>query len=466
MKKLILSLFILLAIKGQGQDILRYNDFIQIVSDYHPMVQRAKLLLNRAEAQQMYTRGQNDPELNSQWNQKQFDGKNYFQVLDAQLRVPTIFGVEFQGGYQWANGTYLDESLTLPERGQAYLAIQVPLLQGLWNNERFVQLKQAKLLVNASKAELRSIINQVLSEAALNYLEWSYYVAQYQVLADAILRTEDQFKIIKNSYEQGDLPAIDTLKSFILLQDYQIQQNDLVLYLQKMRFQINNFLWTKDSLPLQMAETTNPQNLKEIFINTPDSNTLQFFLGILDQHPDLQNIQFQKDILDWERKFKNTKLLPKLDLKYNFLSTDQFQFFTPYGFQSFTENYKLGFKFQYPILIRKERADVILNQIKIKETNLKYQQKKYELENKYKSLFNELNILNKQSSQYNILTSNYATLAEAEKLKFSLGESDLLLVTTRDLQLLEAQLKLLKNSFKRSETLIKWLSSTAQFYQN
>jgi outer membrane protein TolC len=306
----------------------------------------------------------------------------------------------------------------------------------------------------------------VLSEAALNYLEWSYYVAQYQVLADAILRTEDQFKIIKNSYEQGDLPAIDTLKSFILLQDYQIQQNDLILYLQKMRYQINNFLWTKDSLPLQIAETVNPQNLKEIFINTPDSNTLQFFLGILDQHPDLQNIQFQKDILDWERKFKNTKLLPKLDLKYNFLSTDQFQFFTPYGFQSFTENYKLGFKFQYPILIRKERADIILNQIKIKETNLKYQQKKYELENKYKSLFNELNILNKQSSQYNILTSNYATLAEAEKLKFSLGESDLLLVTTRDLQLLEAQLKLLKNSFKRSETLIKWLSSTAQFYQN
>jgi len=159
---------------------------------------------------------------------------------------------------------------------------------------------------------------------------------------------------------------------------------------------------------------------------------------------------------------KKMKLLPKAELKYNLLSVNHVNFFENVGIAALTENYKLGFKFQYPILMRKERADLALNRIKQQETTFKMRFKTQEIGSKLQTYFNQVETYAAQVKRLDAMIENYAALVEAERVKFSLGESDLLIVNTREVQYIEAQQKRYKTIVKFLESKTAWTWATAQ----
>jgi hypothetical protein len=172
---------------------------------------------------------------------------------------------------------------------------------------------------------------------------------------------------------------------------------------------------------------------------------------------------YELQALELEERLKNTKLLPKAEVKYNLLANNHVAFFQGTGIGAFTEQYKLGFKLQYPILIRKERADLALNRIKQQETGFKINFKGQEISSKIKTYFNSVETYADQSERLNFMIFNYSSLIEAERLKFAQGESDLLIVNTREVQYVEAQLKRYKTIVKYLESKTAWIWATAQW---
>jgi len=451
------------AAQAQKTQTLTYEAYIEQVLAKHPIALQIRLAEQRAELMQMRARGNMDPELNSNWGYKQFDGKNYYNMFDAYLRVPTVIGVDVIGGYQSASGYYLSDADKLPADGQAYLAIGLPIGQGLWNNERQTLLKQAKVLKSAAQAEIKSSINNLLFESAKYYWEWTLAYNSSLAWEKALALAKEQLQFIKDSWKQGDLPAIDTLKAFILIQDFEIQLNDAQLAMRKARWQAENYLWVNDTLALVLTDFTVPIQLDSIAINPLDSSELQTWLANIEKHPDLQLYEYQLQALELEERFKATKLLPKAELKYNLLASNNVNFFQGVGASAVAEQYKIGFKFQYPILIRKERADLALNRIKQQETTFKMRFKSQEIGTKLRTYHNQVETYAAQVGRLDAMITNYTALIEAERSKFSLGESDLLIVNTREVQYVEAQQKRYKTIVKFLESKTAWVWATAQW---
>jgi outer membrane protein TolC len=462
-KYIILAMFISLISVTAQKKTMSYEAYLEQVLAKHPIAAQIRLAEQRAELQMMHARGQNDPELNSGWNYKQFDGKNYYNLFDAYLRIPTIIGIDVLTGYQYADGFYLNDADKLPSAGQAFLGFSLPVGQGLWNNERQTAIRQAKVLKNAAQSEIKSSINNLLYESAKHYWEWTLAYNSSLAWLRALDLAKGQFEIIKNSYKQGDVPAIDTLKAFILIQDFEIERNDAEMTMRKARWQAENYLWVNDTLPISLNDDIIPILLDSIEIKPFENSELISRLDNLENHPDLQLYNFQLQALELEERFKNTKLLPKAELKYNLLATNHVNFFQGVGMSAFNEQYKLGFKFQYPILIRKERADLALNRLKQQETTFKMRFKTQELSSKLRTYFNQVETYGTQVGRIDAMINNYSALIDAERVKFSLGESDLFIVNTREVQYIDAQQKKYKTIVKYLESKTAWIWATAQF---
>ena len=96
--------------------------------------------------------------------------------------------------------------------------------------------------------------------------------------------------------------------------------------------------------------------------------------------------------------------------------------------------------------------------LKIKSQQLENSQQRLEIENKVKSYFNELMAMQKQVLLFDRNVKNQQMLVVAEEYKFSVGESSLFLVNSRENKLLETQQKLaeLKTKFFKSMAALQW----------
>lgn len=452
-----LLFLITLAFEATGQTtnpsdtnlILTEAQYIQLVKTQHPVVRQAFLLRNRAEAEQQKARGAFDPKLFGEVEQKSFDQKNYFTIGEGGLKVASWYGLEFKASYLWSNGVYLNPENKLPAAGQAVVGISANVLQGLLIDERRAALQQAKILQELNETEQRQIINDILLAARKTYWEWFYAYQETLIFENALRFTREQLDAVRESYFQGDKPAIDTLESMIALQNRQVQLNEASLNYQNARLALSNFLWSEENVPLEIQENVLPISQNEISTELPQASALTDLLLQQRTHPILQSYSYKLAQLDIDRKLKIDKLKPTLNLEFNLLSNGSDFIYNPdndpNSFNAlFTENYKWGARFQFPLLLRKERAAIELNQVKTLETEYQFNQKQLELENKLKAAFQEQQIIANQIDIQEQMVRNYQRLLEAEREKFQIGESSVFLINSRQQKLVEAELKAVK----------------------
>jgi outer membrane protein TolC len=169
--------------------------------------------------------------------------------------------------------------------------------------------------------------------------------------------------------------------------------------------------------------------------------------------------------LNVERQWKNEKRKPVLDLNYNILGSGwQFsQVNFGEGPRMLANDIKFGVQFSYPLLNRKARGDLQLADIKIAQTQLGFQQKRQNIENKVKQYANEINNLADQVVLFRDFVGAYRALLDGELERFRFGESSIFLINSREQRWLDTQVKYLKllSEFKKAEAGLVW--STGAF---
>ena len=441
---LIISLFfstLCYAQLGDTAKVLTPNAFLWYVNNYHPIAKQGKLQINKAAANLKQQRGNFDPIINLESNNKMYDETNYYRLVGAGLTVPTWFGVELKAGFDQASGKYLNAENTLPSQGLWTAGIKVPIGQGLFIDKRRASLKQALIYQDASRVEQNIILNNLLYSALSQYWSWASTYQQLQVFENAVELAQTRLNAVKQSYYVGAEPAIDTLEAFIQLQNRQLDRNQYKLNYQKSTLELSTYLWFENDIPLEIDSTLQPPNLTKI--KTPENISpfdLDTILQNIEQnHPELQLYKLKNKGLQIENRLKAENLKPKLDLSYNFLTErSNEELITPFN----PNDYKFGVTFSFPIFLRKERGSLQQTQIKIKENNLSLNQKKLEVENKIKSNFLELNTYQEQIKLYQQSAKSYAQLLAGERSKFEIGESSLFMINSREIKLIEAQIKL------------------------
>lgn len=449
----ILIVYILLtsAYNAQVDSVLTFDEYISIVFDNHPIAKNARLAVPEANAYLLKAKGAFEPKFGYQNLQKQFDGKNYYTINSTAFKIPTWFGIDLKGGYDYNTGIYLSEEHILPSGGLWYGGLTLPVGQNLVIDERRTTLRKAQVLQNQALIEQKIGINDLLLEAASIYWDWYRASLTVKVSENAVKLAKDRFSNSKISAELGDNPYIDTLEAHILLQTRENELSQARIQEKNFRNQLNTYLWMKDATPLELTDFVHPQeDFKYTLLDNKELDTTNSIW--------LKYYAYKIQLSELDKRLKQEYLKPQLDLSYHPLLRTNGSAFPVYN----PNDYKFGISASYGVLLRKERADLQLAKIKITELTNDLSFKQQEVLTKVNSTRFEFEQLTKQIEIQENLVQSYEVLTNAEITKFQMGESSLFLVNTREMKLIEARMKLYELQTKYFQTYAKYKWITAQ----
>ena len=417
-------------------EILTFEEFLGFVKKHHPLVKQANLVLSIGEANLLKARGGFDPKIEVDFDRKKFKDIEYYDQLNSTFKIPTWYGVELKANFEQNNGQFLNPSLNVPNEGLYSVGVSLSLAQGLLINDRIAALKKAKIFVKQSQADRELLVNNIIVEASKAYFEWLQATNEQKIYTNFLDNAQDRLKAIERSVEEGDKAAIDITEARITFQNRKLELEAVKLNGRKASLKVSNFLWLNE-IPLQLEEKVSPKSLEiEILENILNINSFLNNRIPNENHPKLLSIQAKIDGLEVERKLKKNNLLPKVDLQYNYLSEDYDRL------NSFnTTNYKAFLNLSFPLFLRKERGNLKLTNYKIQDAEFEQDITILELTNKLNAIRFEINSLSEQVQIIEDIVIDYETLVSAEERKFSLGESSLFLINSREQKLIDARLK-------------------------
>ncbi|WP_282162044.1 TolC family protein [Ulvibacterium marinum] len=427
------------ALHGQDVDtlVLNFREYLGYVKKYHPVAKQAELNIDIGQANLMKARGGFDPKIEVDYDRKEFKGIEYYDELNATFKIPTWYGIELKGNFEQNDGEFLDPSLSVPTDGLYSAGVSVSLGRGSWINERMATLKQAKFFREQTRADRDLLVNQILFEASLAYFDWLQAYKDTEIFRNFLTNAQIRFEGIRKSALAGDIASIDTVEAKIAVQNRALGLEQAKVRMIKAALDLSNFLWLNDNIPVEIQ----PNVIPDIYVEEDIDVTLEILGKPLDSftlqnHPKLKSLDFKIDGLRVDKRLKTNRLLPQIDLEYNFLTE------TPELINSFEpEEYKGGVTFRLPLFLRKERGDLKLAKFKLQDAEFERDNAEVQIQNKILGIYRELESFDSQNVLIDDIVNDYQTLLTAEERKFSFGESSLFLINSRESSLIDAELK-------------------------
>lgn len=418
-------------------DTLYFEEYIRNVIRYHPDSEQAELNLQISDAKWKSANGQFDPMLKAEYDDKYFESKQYFQILRSSIELPSYLGLTFNAGYDNTRGIFLNPENNMPNDGLGYLGVEANLLQGLLIDERRTAVNQAEIFEEMASNRRQIEINDLIIEASVAYFQWQAAHEYQIIIEESVVLAQQYFENNLQSYLFGDKPAVDTLESFLVLQDQLVMLQANTIDLVKARNNLNNFTWENEK-NITLNNEISP--IRKEIINIVISNDSVTYIG----NPLLEEKRNKLDMLLAENDLKSDKLKPRLNVKYNALTSELNNNIPTFNMN----NYKWGLSFTMPLLFRSERGDLEINELKIKETELDLVNKENSLKNKQKSNIETLDLLNNQLQIVEENVNRYKQLLEFEREKFDIGESSVFLINKRQEKYIFSKLKVIDLTVK------------------
>ncbi|WP_291964216.1 TolC family protein [Maribacter sp.] len=441
MNRIIIFFYLLFGLFVNAQTVdsvqLNFREYLGYVKKYHPVAKQAEMVMSVGQANLMKARGGFDPKITVDYSTKEFKGSEYYDLLNSTFKVPTWYGIELKGEFEQYSGEYLNAERNVPDDGLYSAGVALSLGRGSWINERMATVKKAKFFREQSKADRDLLVNQILFEASLAYFNWLQAYRNSLLFNDFLLNAKVRLKGVNRSAQSGEIAAIDTVEAKIAVQNRALEREQANVTLRNARLELSNYLWMGDNIPMELQEGVVP----DTSLDTEIDQALEI-LGkpldsfVLENHPKLRSLSYKIDGLVVDKRLKTNKLLPRIDVEYKFI-TDEPEYLNSFE----TQNYKAGLNFELPLFLRKERGDLKLAKLKLRDAQFELDNAEVQIQNKITAIYNELDSFENQNVLIDEIVSSYAALLAAEERKFSFGESSLFLINSRESKLIDAVLK-------------------------
>ena len=435
--------------------------FYDLVVKNHPLAKKATLKPRYGNFSVLKAKGGFDPKLSNEIDQKYYNSNQYYSFINAGLKVPTWYGLEFKTGLEMNDGVYLNQENKTPQNGLVYAGVSMSLGQGLFIDQRRAELFKAKIYQSSSLCEQRLQLNELVYEAGYAYWNWALAYSSKEIMKESYILASDRLEGVKQLAILGDRPPIDSIEAKIQVQNRETLLRNYETDYFSSAFNLSTYLWTENQVPLELDSLTFP-----IDLNTLEQQKILLLSSfqidtIVQNHPYLQINDFKIKSLEIDNRLKKEQLKPTLNLNYNLLNEPINS--NPYNGLSIN-NYKWGLTFEMPLLLRKERGDLGLAKLKLQDEQLSYDNNKAYLTFKIKKALNDFeNSLN----QFEIMdrtVRDSKLLLEAEKELFVTGESSLFLINARELSYIQARLKLIECIVKVQQAKLSYTFAIAGFY--
>ena len=431
----------------KSQDSVRFNlsfeEYMSIVQQYHPIARQADIQIQKAKAALLFARGMFDPVLETRTSEKSFDGTRYYNTVDPSLKIPTWYGVDLYAGTGYLSGSRVDPTETIGQT--SFAGISVPLAKNLLIDKRRAALKTGAIYRDMSVVERRTIINDLLLDAATAYWNWVRDYEVWQVVNSVVLVNEKRMSFVRSTTAIGERAAIDTVEALAQLQQFRFLQNEASIQFANAAIELSLYLWQENLTAYNLSAAVVPaeNNLNIDGNKTAEPVLPDLLQTALNNHPKLTTFNFKLKALEVDRRLKFQELLPYVQLKYNQLGKGYNVLKTAGAFLS-ENNYKFGFNFSMPLRLSEGRAAYRTAKLKITETTIQQDYTRMQILNKVKQVFNEWMNIKKQITLQQSMYLNYLNLQRAEETRFANGESSLFLINTRENKAIESLQKLVE----------------------
>lgn len=427
--------FTSLSFAQEVKDTLSWNQFKSILLTQHPVAKSANLLGGLAKAKMKQAWGNFEPKISSNFDQKKFDGTNYYRFLTPEIKLPLWYGLELKGNYSEAEGAYLNQENKLPQDGLSYIGLNFSLGNGLLMDKRRAALKQAQIFKQSTSNQQLMIINDLILDAGISYLNWQNQYKITNIYDKALTLSELRYEAVKQGFINGDKPAIDTLEALTQIQQRQILLQQAQLDLQNATLEMAAYLWISNNVPFDLSNIQLIPKEEEIKFN----NQID---GFVNNNPKLLSYNFKLQDLEVQKRLKAESLRPNIDLQLGLLNSGN-NAFRNINTDYWINNNKIGLQFSFPLTFASARGELAEAKIKINTLRLE----KNVVENELKMKLYQNNAERKTlQQQFNLLLQSVKAnelLLKGEETKFKFGDSSLFLINSRELKLIDAQEKLL-----------------------
>lgn len=450
------------AVPPDSIKVMTIEDYYRIILMNHPVVKQTETFSADAKAQIRMAKGMLDPAVNVDYQGKTLVGTEYYQLWDNTLKIPVWFGADFKVGFEQNTGQSVNGENATPGSGLWYAGINVPLGQGLFIDERRNAILQARMLPELAEAEKVTAINRILLKATNDYWDWYYAWMRYQLLDSAYTLAEVRFEAVKSRALLGDLPWIDTVEAKLAVLDRIVLREQAYADYQNAMLAASVHLWGENETPLELTDAVvphlSPLQTKPFTGAEIDSIVAQAMVG----HPDLIRLKTQQQQLAIEHRYQRDRLKPRLNLQYNILAKQPGDFASPGGAMYYRNNYKLGFQFSMPILLRKERGKLQRVEIKQMQVSAERLQKEREVSANIQTSHNNWLTLQTQVQTQTTQVGYSRALRDAEQTRFFTGESSFFLVNTREMALINSEIRLyeLQSRLQKTQASLFWASGS------
>lgn len=428
----ILSLF--LATNAWGE-ALTLEDVFDSVDHYYPLILGAKQDIEKSRGDYLSAQGGFDPVLKST---VQDSSLGYYTNThyDLALEQPTpLWGTKLVTGYRKGVGNFpvYDSKYQTFDQGELRAGVEVPLLRGGWIDERRNRVRSGEIGIQAAEQNLSSKQLELRREAARKYWDWVAAGRKAQVAEELLNIALVRDQALLTRVQKGDAAKIDHTDNQRAVFQRQASLVSAKRSLQKAMLELSLYYRNHEGRPILAQEEKLPKSFPKLDLKQDLKMQEADLDQVASQYPDTQVYTLQLQQIEFDQSLAKNQILPKLDLNLSMVKDFGMSPGSAYLPPSnYPYELRVYLSFELPLFLRTARGK--LDSISAQSQKLSLIQDltrdriKTQIMDSSQSLTAALTRIEYIQREVELAEK----LEEAERKRFRLGDSSLLLINIRE----------------------------------
>lgn len=396
-----------------------------------PLIQEAEMKFEASKAEITAAEGDFDTKLGFKSRNRIEDKYDNNYIETTLSRNTGVRGIGLLVGHRQGLGHFpaYDGKYQTSAAGELFAGISIPLLRNFSTDESRSNLEIAKIEKKQTEESLRLKQNIYIHKALSLYykllLEEKKFQIRKTVLDLALSRTE----MLEKKFKSGDIEKIKLVdnqrsiakrKDELLKSEIDIQSLRAVFSLYLPQQSLDQFLSNEPLDLAQKLEVPSPLLPPKL-----DLETL----------PQLTILEAEQRKLEVLEKLYKQQRLPGLGLEV--LGAKELSSNVPYD----PERIQVGVSFDYPLENRKASGKTVAQSYKLKALLKQREYTSNELARSYDYSLRAITLGKQRLSNVSEEVDNSLKMAQAEKLRWNQGSSDLFIVNLREQDVADAEIR-------------------------
>jgi outer membrane protein TolC len=400
---------------------LTEQDIIKSVLHHYPLIQEAELKQNASESEVESAMGQFDHKLKFKSRNRIEDKyeNQYFETV-IQRQLP-LAGIELLAGHRQGRGNFpaYDGKFKTSGAGEIFAGMSFPILRNRATDEYRTNLRLSELDREQAKSELNLKKIMSIHKALSLFYKWVLETQKLKINQEILALAQDRQKMMTKQFAAG---AIERIKIVDNERSIDKRTSEVIkgqIEVNKLKAELGIYLRDDTGQSLVIDSSISPESVLKHQESIPSFNSDLV-------NPQVEILKLEREKLLANFKFNDQSKLPGLNL--DVLGAKELSPNAAYD----PESLQLGISFDFPLENRKFSGKSTSLTYKIEALERRRDLLNLELQRMFvfyvdaaKTSFNRWNVTNSEFEKSK-------KMADAEKIKFNQGGTDLFIVNLRE----------------------------------